>query len=87
MFLFTLAEMAELVDALDLGSSSRREWGFKSPSSHQQQKELALRGGFFFWPRAGIYDTDCAPFHNIPQRALHVIWMEAQGRPFAFLGV
>lgn len=30
-----LARVAELVDALDLGSSGEQPWGFESPLSHQ----------------------------------------------------
>ena len=49
-----LAEMAELVDALDLGSSSRREWGFKSPSSHHEARYggLFLASFLLHWPLA-----------------------------------
>ena len=30
------ARVAELVDALDLGSSAQGAWGFNSPLSHQE---------------------------------------------------
>ena len=38
--LFALAKVAELADALDLGSSGPKPWGFESPLSHQGQKNL-----------------------------------------------
>ena len=34
------ARVAELVDALDLGSSSDKEWEFESPLSHQKKHNL-----------------------------------------------
>ena len=34
------ARVAELVDALDLGSSAPSAWGFNSPLSHHKQKIL-----------------------------------------------
>ena len=37
--------MAELADALDLGSSSR-EWGFKSSHPHQAKKDFSLKSFF-----------------------------------------
>ena len=41
-FFTAFARMAELADALDLGSSSITEWGFKSPSSHVLEVPFAL---------------------------------------------
>ena len=38
--------MAELADALDLGSSSK-EWGFKSSCPHQNKKNQSVRLIFF----------------------------------------
>jgi hypothetical protein len=34
------ARVAELVDALDLGSSSDKEWEFESPLSHQKKHQF-----------------------------------------------
>ena len=39
--------MAELADAIDLGSISK-EWGFKSLCPHQQKILTLLRGDFLF---------------------------------------
>ena len=39
--------MAELADAIDLGSISK-EWGFESLYPHQQKFLALLRGEFFF---------------------------------------
>ena len=39
--------MAELVDALDLGSSSK-EWEFDSSCPHQAKKEKSFRLFFFY---------------------------------------
>jgi hypothetical protein len=36
----TFARMAEQADALDLGSSPEQGWGFNSPSSHIEEKNL-----------------------------------------------
>ncbi len=35
------ARVAELVDALDLGSSAPSAWGFNSPLSHHERKRLS----------------------------------------------
>jgi hypothetical protein len=35
------AKVAELVDALDLGSSARKAWGFESPLSHWSDEKAA----------------------------------------------
>jgi hypothetical protein len=36
------ARVAELADALDLGSSGLRPWGFESPLSHSLRPTLTL---------------------------------------------
>ena len=41
------ARLAELADALDLGSSGR-PWGFKSLIAHHKHKKRHLYGVFFF---------------------------------------
>ena len=37
------ARVAELVDALDLGSSAPSAWGFNSPLSHQKMIEYIVK--------------------------------------------
>ncbi len=36
IFIKTIARVAELVDAQDLGSCTHKVWGFESPFSHQE---------------------------------------------------
>ena len=63
-FCFTYAQLAELADALDLGSSGR-PWGFESLVAHQQKYPVALlpgisvatRGREHTWARIRAYDT------------------------------
>ena len=47
VILTSLAEVAELVDALDSGSSGHSLWGFKSPLPHQKKTRMGLI--FFLW--------------------------------------
>ncbi|GAA5501247.1 hypothetical protein Dxin01_00979 [Deinococcus xinjiangensis] len=53
--------------------------------AHHHVGKLADLGLLFEQRREGgkVFYTDCAPFHNIPQRALHVIAYRAT-RSFCF---
>ncbi len=43
-----IARVAELVDALDLGSSSAKEWEFESPLSHHTDATEMIRKEIIF---------------------------------------
>lgn len=78
------AKVAELVDALDLGSSVLRTWEFKSPLSHHVPGDQARRTGamlsglvFFQGPRRALIHVPVGrPVAAVPGRTTYEISMQ-----------
>ncbi len=74
-FLYVYARVAELADALDLGSSGR-PWGFKSLRAHQN-KYVSSKEAYLFW---FSNQRDLNRIHTVPEAAAALGLSERQAQ-------